>query len=517
MVQKKTFGFFGIFVLIILAIGIVFASHILTPSSTKINEDTSTLFNITINNSDINQPANITQVNITLLNSNLSFVATTNGTTSAAPAAFVNSSTVASWLNSTNYLINGSEVKNFWINLTGTQPGTYTITITTTNASASFQQNVSLVVSDITRPAVVVAIPVNNTATDTSLRIEVGINATDNLAVSSVTANIKLPNATVVQATLSRVGSTAKYNSSYFIPNLAGEYNITYVVADAAGNTNSTERTNFTVTDVTPPSVKITSPGIDEYATQTVTITATMEPSEKAVCNYHIDSGSAVVLSSADNLTYTGTSASLSNGAHRVVLNCTDSSVRNNSNVSESVDFVINYVDSTVGGGSGGATTYPTYTPTATELSEGYTRTIYKNSKVSVKVENQTHTVTLDSVATNSVTLTVASTPQTATLNVGEEKKFEVTGDGYYDVKVKLNSVSGIGASITTTSIHEAVSTAASTGNNVAGQDPSTQNNTIGAGTTAATSSGMAWWIWLIIVVVVIIIVVVLVMKAKKN
>ena len=38
-------------------------------------------------------------------------------------------------------------------------------------------------------------------------------------------------------------------------------------------------------------------------------------------------------------------------------------------------------------------------------------------------------------------TISVASTPQIATLNVGETKKFELTGDNSYDISVTLVSI----------------------------------------------------------------------------
>ena len=56
---------------------------------------------------------------------------------------------------------------------------------------------------------------------------------------------------------------------------------------------------------------------------------------------------------------------------------------------------------------------------------------------------SEQHSLSVTSVdeAENSVDIVIQSTPQNAKLVVGTPEKFELDGDGYYDVRVSLNSI----------------------------------------------------------------------------
>lgn len=126
----------------------VSASHIVTFSdgqdSYAVYSEKSYLYNITINNTDIGQDANITQVKITLPE-NFIFIYATQGT-DAAYETFFNTSSILSWSNFSGYLIKGGGWKNFWFNATATQ-GNYNITITTVNFTDAIQTNISVIVN----------------------------------------------------------------------------------------------------------------------------------------------------------------------------------------------------------------------------------------------------------------------------------------------------------------------------------------------------------------------------------
>ena len=71
MVNKRAkiaLWFVGIFILtlVVLSLYFVFASHDVSSDTSSVYEDATHLYNITINNTDAGQDANITQVNITL-------------------------------------------------------------------------------------------------------------------------------------------------------------------------------------------------------------------------------------------------------------------------------------------------------------------------------------------------------------------------------------------------------------------------------------------------------------------
>ncbi len=125
----------------ILSICLVSAVHEISPSSFSVDVGASTLYNITVNNTDTGQNANITQVSITMPSS-FTFVEGSNGTDSLS--VFTNTSTILSWTNSTEYLINGSEWKNFWFNANATTSGNYIITVVTLNSTGSSSSNINV-------------------------------------------------------------------------------------------------------------------------------------------------------------------------------------------------------------------------------------------------------------------------------------------------------------------------------------------------------------------------------------
>ncbi|NQU84752.1 MAG: hypothetical protein HQ541_03240, partial [Mariniphaga sp.] len=66
-----------------------------------------------------------------------------------------------------------------------------------------------------------------------------------------------------------------------------------------------------------------------------------------------------------------------------------------------------------------------------------------------MKVETLNHYVGVTKLTTTTATINISSTPQEATLIVGDERMFEVSGDGYYDILVKLNSIENNRANVT--------------------------------------------------------------------
>lgn len=150
------------------------------------------------------------------------------------------------------------------------------------------------------------------------------------------------------------------------------------------------------------------------------------------------------------------------------------------------------------GEGSSGTTWSQTVAQDDAELSEkgAITQTLEAAQRVVVKISGETHYVGVKSVTTTSATIEVGSTPQEATLNVGESKKFDTTDDGYYDLEVRLVSIEETKANIIIKSIYEKVET-------TEGGEP------------AAISSSTLWWI--IIVVAVIVIIVAIIYYKKKR
>ena len=117
------------------------------------------------------------------------------------------------------------------------------------------------------------------------------------------------------------------------------------------------------------------------------------------------------------------------------------------------------------GGGGGGGTTKisaKTYEPTIEEVSAlaGYTQTLSKDDKIKFTFfdeRNQNHTLTLNSITSNSISLIIQSNPIKLTLGVGQSAKLNLTNENYYNLYIKLNSIKDSKADITIQTIHEEI------------------------------------------------------------
>jgi len=130
-------------------------------------------------------------------------------------------------------------------------------------------------------------------------------------------------------------------------------------------------------------------------------------------------------------------------------------------------------------GGGGG---YPNFRPTEEELEKGYQKVLYKNWKISFEVKNISHTFKVEEVTETNAKISISSETQEATLLIGEEKKFELSGDNYYDVLVKLNSINGNKANFTIQKIYEKVTEAT---------EKETPTET---GEEISEEKGLKWW-----------------------
>lgn len=151
------------------------------------------------------------------------------------------------------------------------------------------------------------------------------------------------------------------------------------------------------------------------------------------------------------------------------------------------------------------------------ELSQkgSVTRTLRAKERIRLKVEGKQHHVGISALTSTGATISVASTPQQATIAIGESRSFELTGDGYYDVKVTLVSITGSLAQIKILPIHEAVpvpvnntTEGPTTGGVEAGSDTSKGATATGEGSSSPTQS-RSKTIWLGIVIVLIIAIVI--------
>jgi len=216
------------------------SAHEISPPSFSINEDISHLYNITVNNTDAGQSANITQVNIILPDSFI-FINNSNGTNSFC--SFTNTSNVLNWANSTVYVINGNEWKYFWFNATASTPGKYNITIATMNITGLFFSNISIEINDTTPPLLNFDSPTPSHNSNLSQSyITTKVEASDNLAIDKII--IYLYNSTDLIG--SGTGSSSPFSKNFTGLNY-GIYYINSSANDTSGNIDFTNTRKITL------------------------------------------------------------------------------------------------------------------------------------------------------------------------------------------------------------------------------------------------------------------------------
>ncbi len=97
---------------------------------------------------------------------------------------------------------------------------------------------------DDSPPQVTALIPTSGSSFNETTTIKIAANVTDNIAVSFVFASITFPNGTQQNITLFPSLGT-KYNSSFAIPQLHGQYAVRFIANDTRNNFNSTQTTFF--------------------------------------------------------------------------------------------------------------------------------------------------------------------------------------------------------------------------------------------------------------------------------
>jgi hypothetical protein len=170
--------------------------------------------------------------------------------------------------------------------------------------------------------------------------------------------------------------------------------------------------------------------------------------------------------------------------------------------------------DDSSGGSGTPASTYwtSTYVYDEKELKDkgALTREIRIRNRIRIKVNGSTHYVGVVELTNTTVKINVTSKPQQATFSIGEENRFELTNDTYYDLYIKLNDINNSRANITIKYIQEEMPSSLQT----TSEDSETED-TLGDESTDTTdeeNSGddkgegeSLWWLWTLIAIVVVV------------
>jgi PGF-pre-PGF domain-containing protein len=194
----------------------------------------------------------------------------------------------------------------------------------TGDGTTKCSENITILAAS--NPSVSSLIPTNTSNYTTSQTIEIAANVTDDISVSSVTANVSIPNGTIKEVSLS-LATGSKYNNSFAIRNVTGTYNITFIALDNYNNLNQSETTTFNVAH-TGPVVNLVSPENYTWTTDTTPdfqFNFTDDVSAEAHCTVLVDGSITATNTTVLNNTLTiVTSSALTSGTHDWTVNCTD-------------------------------------------------------------------------------------------------------------------------------------------------------------------------------------------------
>ena len=199
--------------------------------------------------------------------------------------------------------------------------------------------------------------------------------------------------------------------------------------------------------------------------------------------------------------------------------NVTSCDSAGNCNRSGAYSFTTDATDSGDGGddGSGGALTgwVNVASPTEAQVVNGFTKTLAVLQRVKMIINGTNHYVGPVKITSSKVTINVSSSPQQAVFSKGDEKKFDVTNDSYYDIKVKLNGMNNSLANITITSIRELINQSSGSNNLTGGINQTSGNQTVtnrtGSGINLNLESLNKPWVWVVVILVIVLVMVLIV------
>ncbi|MCK5611986.1 hypothetical protein KAR91_59500 [Candidatus Pacearchaeota archaeon] len=91
------------------------------------------------------------------------------------------------------------------------------------------------------------------------------------------------------------------------------------------------------------------------------------------------------------------------------------------------------------------------------DISGGINLEIEEGEEITFVIGDEEHTLTVDSVSDTSVNLIIESNPIQFDIDVGEEKKFDLDSDDFYDIEIKLKAITDGVPEIYMKEIHESI------------------------------------------------------------
>ncbi|MFA5020266.1 MAG: Ig-like domain-containing protein [Candidatus Pacearchaeota archaeon] len=363
-----------------------------------------------------------------------------------------NMTLVAARLSGTN---GGDKWWNNSLNFSNLPAGKYNITVwandSLNNTITTGIANFRFTIDDVAPQVYLANISVGNFSNYSSTNLVLNITLYDPMSgIGGVMFNItNATGGTNATYLATKSGSTWSYTvDTTNFPD--GIYNISVSVNDSAGNVNNSIFAKNSKLRIRHITLDNTNPTIAYSCDRSA-----VGPAELITCT--CTSGDA--LSGVNATTFSINPLTTIEGTFTTNCNITD-------NAANLVTSTFTYSVSVGGGsspGSGSSSNTNTWTKTYSEDSKELsqmgvvTQQLGGGNRVRLKVNSATHYVGVKSLTTTTATVEVSSTPQQATLAIGDTRKFDLDSNGYYDLQVVLNSITSGKGDISITSINEQI------------------------------------------------------------
>jgi hypothetical protein len=521
MGEKKILLLLALGILILFGISFSSSSFLVTPSPLSLNLSQSYIINLTINNTG---STNITQINLTLPEG-FTYVSNSNGSNRVSD--FNNLSNVLSWQNSSNLII-GEYVNDsyVWFNSSfNGLPGSYIINLSTLESSGNISLtsiNVSIIDNVVPNITQIIS-PSNNGVY--SGNVVLNVSASDvNSGIILVNINVTNSSGTVLMLNLSH-----NFVSNYgaiLNSNLLGDGNYTlfaYAYDNSSIRNYNVSQSILITIDNHGPVISLVSPTDGRTSTDSsynfsFVVTAPVSISN---CTLKVDGLNYNFISSVVQGTNYMYNSSFETGSHSWYVVCLDNraitsesdsySFRVSTSSSSSNDDDDDSSSSSSSSNSNNNNNYWSFTymddGASLESKGEITRVLQKKERIRFKFDSKTQYLGIIDLTSSSTTINLSGSGKTS-MTEGQLKKFNINGDDFYDLSVKINDLQSDEVNITIVPLHEKMTIQ---NENMTESILSTiTNNQTGSESQANEISSNSMWIWASVALAIILLVVLL-------
>jgi hypothetical protein len=391
----------------------------------------------------------------------------------------------------------------------------YNVTLFVNDSAGNLNktQTVTHILIDNTAPNITLLTFPNVTASNYSGTLKLQGNASDALTPMVLYFNLSNAGGQVALLTGTNVGGT--YNWSYTLDTTAyadGIYNVSLYARDNAGNAfvNKSQNMSITIDNNGPIITSLAPVNGTSAATSAYNFTFSVNSpvvAQIANCSLVMDGNIWHVSTGVSTSVTNGMrNASIAVGVHTWLINCTDVIGARSSSNFTMLNVTAESGSPSSGGGGTPAYWTTTFAPTDAQLAAGYVKDLGVKERVKAIINHTNHYAGVVKLTSTTATINVSSIAQTAELNIGDTKKFDVDSDSFYDVSVKLNSITGSKANLKITTIHEKVTAVQAAGNETVTTGETNETGEEVTTTAAAESLLTNVWFWVAIVVAILVI-----------